>query len=344
MGIQAQVSYLCEAARWAPSADNSQPWRLSWDGEGLAVRYDTARVQNLSFPPESPATLVAMGALLENLHQAAQAAEMDLESGNRDDAYSWLGVPASASLQKGCSDHPLFDRHTNRFPFRTDSLPTSLTDWLLSQNEGGACMTVLSSAQQVRQVARLVGQASEIRFQTQEVHEALGRSLRFSPQEVAAADGLDVATLHLPPGGRALLSFVRDWQRMRALNRLGAYKFFAGIEARSFANTSAVLAVVGSADRAGSLDAGRLLQRAWIELNRRGLAVHPFYVVADQLFRRDDGSLPPALQGRGNTLAEEAATVFDLHDRKLYMLLRVGYPTRTPVRSRRLPLEAISAL
>jgi len=342
MDIQAHLEYLLEAARWAPSADNSQPWRLCWDGKALAVGYDAARVQGATFPPESPATLVAMGAVLENLHQAAEAVSVGLHaSSSTTDNFFRLEVSAASSRPKDILEHPLFGRHTNRLPFQADPLPVSLADWLVGQRQGDARLSVVANAQDVRRVARLVGYASELRFQTREVHQLLGRSLRFTPGEVEAADGLDVATLHLPPGGRMMLRFVRDWPRMRALNHLRAYKFLAGIEARSFANASAVLAVLGAGDRQGGLDAGRLIERVWIEMNRRGLAVHPYYVVADQLFRREDRTLPGHLQSSGDTLAEEAGTVFDLRLHKLYMLLRIGYPTRTPVKSRRLPLDRI---
>ena len=342
MDIQAHVNYLLEAARCAPSADNSQPWRLRWNDKTLAAGYDGARVKNVTFAPENPATLLAMGALLENLQQAAAAAEIRLESVDHSaDQYFQLNVSSDSPLPAGCSNHPLFLRHTNRLPFRADPLPAALSVWLASQCKGAARVAVLGGSSEISRVAGLVGQASAIRFQTREITEWLGRSLRFTPNEVASGDGLDVGTLHLPPGGKGLLRLIADWQRMESFNRWGAYKLLAAIEAKAIANASAILAIVSAGGRRGARDAGQLMERVWIELNRQGLSVQPFYVVADQLFRREEGVLPKGLEHRGDLLADEAERVFGLSDGKLYMLLRVGFPKRTPVKSRRLPLSLI---
>jgi len=138
-----------------------------------------------------------------------------------------------------------------------------------------------------------------------------------------------------------LLRLIADWQRMESFNRWGAYKLLAAIEAKAIANASAILAIVSAGGRRGARDAGQLMERVWIELNRQGLSVQPFYVVADQLFRREDDALPKGLEHRGDLLADEAERVFGLSDGKLYMLLRVGFPKRTPVKSRRLPLSLI---
>ncbi len=342
MHIHASVRYVLEAARWAPSADNSQPWRLTWDGKTLAVGYDAPRAENATFASENPATLVAMGALLENVLQAAAATEIGLERlAHSTDEYFRLRISPGPSSSEGRPDHPLFLRHTNRLPVRADPLPPALSDALTGHCQGAARVVVLAGTQNINSIARLVGDASAIRFRTREINEWLGRSLRFTPREVDSADGLDVATLNLPPGGRGLLRVIADWRRMEKLNRLGAYKLLAAIEAKSVANASAVVAIVGSGDSNCALDAGQLIERVWIDINRQGLAVQPFYVVADQLFRRDEGVLPQGLESRGDALASATEGVFGLAGQKLYMLLRIGYPIRTPIKSRRLPLATI---
>jgi len=342
MQEHASTKYLMEAARWAPSADNSQPWRLQWNGGTLTIGYDSRRARGMTFAADDPATLVSIGALLENLDQAAAAVGIALQRTElAPDAYFSLKPSQLPPPREGPLNHPLFARHTNRLPFRTDALPDALSDEIRGHSQGDARVTVLDGAKTIAGVAGLVRSASKIRFRTREITEWLARSLRFTPRDVESADGLDVATLNLPPGGRALLRTVSNWRRMEKLNRWGAYELLATIEAKSVANASAILAVTGAAGRAGAIDAGRLLERVWIVLNQRGLAVHPYYVVSDQLFRRDRGAMPAGLEREGDALAREATTVFHLSGRQLYMLLRVGYPKRTPVRSRRLPLDTI---
>lgn len=344
MDISAHINYLLEAARCAPSADNAQPWRLSWDGKRLAVGYDAARASNVTFAAENPATLLSVGALLENVLQAAAAAEIGLERVDHPASqYFRLNVSPGSLLLSACTSHPLFSRHTNRLPFRADPLSGALSAWLASQSEGGARVQIFSGTAEMNRVAKLVALASAIRFRTREITEWLGRSLRFAPSEVASGDGLDVETLHLPPGGRGLLRLIADWRRMESFNRWGAYKLLAAIEAKAVVNASAILAITGDAGQRGARDAGQLMERVWIELNRLGLSVQPFYVVADQLIRRNAGVLPTGLEREGDMLAVEADAALALSGRTLYMLLRVGFPKRAPVRSRRLPLNLICA-
>ncbi len=342
MEIPTHVNYLLEAARCAPSADNTQPWRLRWAGGTLAVGYDAARAGNATFAPENPATLLAMGALLENLRQAAAAAEIRLESVDHPvNEYFRLSVSSDSPLPATCADHPLFFRHTSRLPFHADPLPAVLSGWLAEQCEGAARVAVLGRSSEIDRVAKLVGQASAIRFRTREITEWLGRSLRFTPSDVASGDGLDVDTLHLPPGGRALLRLIADWRRMESFNRWGAYRLLAAIEAKAVSNASAIVAVVSAGGHREAFNAGQLMERIWIELNRQGLSVQPFYVVSDQLFRREEGVLPEGMAHLGDLLADGAEDVFGLSGQKLYMLLRVGFPKRAPVKSKRLPLSLI---
>jgi hypothetical protein len=183
---------------------------------------------------------------------------------------------------------------------------------------------------------------SRIRFQTREVHEWLAASLRFTEEEVARGDGLDVRSLDLPPGGAAFLKFIAPWSRMEALNRIGAYKAMAAIEAQPIRRGPAIVAIIGPHDYRSCIDAGRLMTRIWTDLNVKGLAVHPYYVVADQLQRRREGKVPAHCVEQAEELAEQCRRFFELGpDETLHMLMRVGYPTREAPRSRRLPLEQV---
>ena len=104
----------------------------------------------------------------------------------------------------------------------------------------------------------------------------------------------------------------------------------------------AVVAIIGTTDRQGTIDAGRLLGRVWSHLNSRGIAVHPYYVVADQLARLREGTVPAKLVPQAERIRNESARLFGLGpDETLHMLLRIGYPTREAPSSRRLPLEQV---
>src|SRR6476661_5078785 len=60
------LAHLLEAAARAPSAHNTQPWRLRWRKDELQVYVSEQRLLRIA-DPEGLDTLHAIGAVLENL-------------------------------------------------------------------------------------------------------------------------------------------------------------------------------------------------------------------------------------------------------------------------------------
>lgn len=344
------IECLVEAARWAASADNMQPWRFRWDGTTLRVIFSSRVDNDAAFGIESPATLLAFGGVIENLTQMAETIGCQLSDvtvfPNDDDKTCVfrcrIDAPPTLTASK-CRNHPLFERHTNRLPYANLDLPDNVTAEMATLTQGGARCRLIVDQLSVRRWARLIRIGSELRFQNQLAHTALDVSLRMTESEAARGDGLDVATFFLPPGGKAMLSYTRSWSHMAMLNRFGLYKMFAAIEANLVRKGPGLLLVTGKPGRQEALDAGRLMLRAWISLNQHGLAVQPYYAVSDQIFRLQDGTAQDSSRAAIRVL-EQACKAELASNETLYMVLRVGYPTKTAVRSRRLPLEQISSI
>ena len=349
MFTDSNLHLVLQAAHQAPSADNSQPWRLDWHDQTLSVSYDTARVGHKTFPADSPATLLTMGAVLENINQAANAAgwllTWQIPSALDPDQpvyFQALAGQANEKTEASTDMLPLFKRHTNRLPYRSQALPEALLNVLKNLTVASARVVVIDQPSTIRQVARLVRLMSEIRFRTREVHEWLAKSLRFDGPSAAAGDGLDVDTLDLPPGGTAVLRLMSAWRRMEILNWFGAYKILSFIDSRPIRYAPALIAIVSPSGFQDLLAAGQLMERIWITLNAQGVAVQPDYVLADQLHRRQAGVIPPGLEKQADAAFDEARHLFQFgQGETLQMLLRIGYPKKAPVLSKRLPLEAV---
>jgi hypothetical protein len=85
-----------------------------------------------------------------------------------------------------------------------------------------------------------------------------------------------------------------------------------------------------------------LLARVWVDLNARGLAVHPYYLVTDQVVRLRDGRLPSQMVAKIDGVRARLSNIIGLRqDEMLHMLLRVGLPKSGVPRSRRLPLSDV---
>jgi hypothetical protein len=342
--------FLSQAAHQAPSADNSQPWQLSWHNQSITVSYDALRVSQKTFPADNLATLLTMGAVLENISQAASAAELTFTSHMpllvnpiQSVYFQLVFEPITKETTVSLETLPLFKRHTNRFPYQSKVLPETLLTVLKNLTVGSARVQVIEQRPVIKAVGKLVRLASEMRFQTQEVHEWLAKSLRFKVKNTDVyGEGLDVASIDLPIVGRLFLRWISSWRRMKWLNKLGAYKAMALLDAQPVKKTPALVAIIGSGQFADRLAAGQLMNKVWITLNEQGIAVQPYYVLADQLQRRQANQIPMSLVSQADELYVQTKQLFQLGDgEEIVMLFRIGYPTRTPVKSKRLPLDKV---
>jgi len=349
--MKACIDRLIAAACRAPSADNCQPWRLVRLPDGLRVEFDDERSAG-GFGPRDPATLLAMGMLIENVTAAAHEAGIPLRTeisagGDADSAQPpWYLHAVIERCPAGVAElpraDPLWRRHTNRFGYRKTALPPALFAELAALGDAAAHVQVLSGLGVIHEVAALVERGSRLRFRVRSVHEWLIESLRLTPDEAARGDGLDVETLDLPLGGGLLLRLISDWSRLQWLNRLGLYRMLAAVDSRPVASAPALLAITGPADALSGLTAGRVLARAWHRLEAAGVAAQPYYVISDMLERLHRGGIPDPLVDEAVALATDNADVFGLaEDERLLMLLRIGIAQRTAPRSRRLPLKAV---
>lgn len=337
-----------DLARSAPSADNTQPWRFEWDGSSFLIRSGRTPTEDaVPFGPNGHATRLAIGALWENVATlASRAGWADPQAGlptTTGDSSLTVTVGAPPRALDGIAADVL-QRHTNRFPYARASIPTAIVDQLVEARERSARLVWIDDRAIRKPLSDAFRDCAEARFRTQALHEWLFGSLRFTPSEVARDDGLDVATLHLPPGGAQFMRFISPWNRAKQLNRLGLYKMMASTEVRTLENAAALVAVVANSNPAATIDAGRLMQRTWIRLNANGVAVHPQYVITDQLTRLRESRVPPECVEAVGRVAQSIPQLMGLGpDESLHMLLRVGIPRRRAPRSRRHTLGSLLA-
>jgi hypothetical protein len=338
------IEQLAACAALAPSADNSQPWQMRWSADGFELRHVARHPDTNVFGADSHATLLAIGGLAENLDIALAANGVTGQwtwapAGTQP--YARLALPAVLPAGFVAAPGPAL-RHTNRLPFRATALEPSLTAKVAAATEGAQRIVMLQDSAARKALVRLVRLSSEARFCNRDLHRWLFGSLRETPAEVAGGDGLDVATLGLPPGGKAMLGLMSSWKRMEKLNRFGAYKFLAMTEVGLIAAAPALLCVVGSGQQRDGIEAGRLLTRVWTTLNQQGAAVQPYYVVTDQVNRLHGGGLAAGFEDKIGAVERELHQLLGLaQGEMLHMILRVGYPKATPARSRRLPLPDV---
>ena len=129
------VKKIAELAHLAPSADNSQAWKLVWNGEKLSIGYDFARATGKTFPADSPATLLSIGAVLENIIAVASDWNLDpkvefcTELPASDGIYARIRFNGYDSNNTLIGEpHPVSRRHCNRLPYRKQPIPDVIVE------------------------------------------------------------------------------------------------------------------------------------------------------------------------------------------------------------------------
>lgn len=235
----------------------------------------------------------------------------------------------------------LAERHTNRFSFAKQSIrwPNLPGQW----PDGGRVLPI-DNPSTIAAIGAAVETCSAARFNCRELHEWLFSSLRWSDTEAASGDGLDIATLNLPPGGRKFMRFMAPWQRMAVLNRFGLYKIMAATDARPVYAAPGIVVIVGGREQRHIWEAGRIMQATWLELNAAGLAAHPYYVVTDIANRYATGRLDADWRAPVDKHLHALHETLGLPEgQQIHMLMRVGIATRPTKPSARLPLERLLA-
>ncbi len=335
---------LAEAGQSAPSADNTQPWIFYVQNNELQLFVDLEKIKNSCFDVEHPAILLAIGAVIENIIQAAEFHQIDLDfntfppqDSGKCATFKIKGKNIKDSDQ---TDQPaLFNRCTNRLPFNKKTIPRVVLDDLLSLSTNNARLVAYQTKQEIAQWTKWVCIASEVRFQTPDVHEWFGQSLKFTPEEVASCEGLDVQALELPAIGNFLLKATQTWKQMQSWNKFYAYKALAKLESLNVSAAPALLGIVAPLGAANTIEAGRLMEQMWIKASELGLSIQPYFVISDQLYRMNQGKIPSNLEKNIACLQDEINLTLKLNNEFVYILFRIGYCDKSPKKSLRRPVQ-----
>ncbi len=348
---------ILDLARWAPSGDNTQPWRFEVRGDAHVVvhAFDTRR--HCVYDLEGHASQLSVGALLETLRIAANAHQREAKVTRREEARSEAPVfdvrLAPVSRPPADALHlAIRDRSVARKPLSMRSLSGHEKETLESAVGDGYRLVWFESGPARLRLAWLAVKSAQIRLTIPEaylVHRAVIEwGARYSEDRVPdQALGADALTL------RFMRWAMASWERVQLLNR-----YFGGTIAPRLQLDllpglccAAHFALVARKAPDGIDDflaAGAAVQRFWLTAATLGLQLQPQYtplVFAEYVRRQVEFTSVESAKRRARwverrlslLLGEEAApqTVF---------LGRLGHGRPHPARSLRLPLEQLIVL
>lgn len=353
--IQAQdpIRRLVELARWAPSGDNTQPWRfeIAAPDHLVVLGHDTR--EHCVYDLDGHPSQMALGALIETLHIAASAQALALQVTRRPNLpetqptfdvrlRSQPGLEADALL-------PAIPRRSVcRWPMSTRPLRADEIRSLEQAVPPGYTLRWYARLGDRWRMARLMFANAKLRLTMREAFE-VHRSIidwgqRFSADRVPdQALGVDAGTLRLMRWALA------DWKRVTFMNRWMAGTLAPRLQMDLAPSLLCAAHVAIVADRPPTtmddyVAAGRAMQRLWLAATTLGLQHQPEmtplifsrYVREGRVF-----SHSAATQDLGQRLADRTRGIFGDELPRIAWLGRIGEGPSAPSRSLRLTPDAL---
>lgn len=277
------IKKILELAVWAPSGDNSQPWKFNVKGNKLQI-FNLPGKDLPFYNFEQKGSLVAHGALIENISIIAPhygyAAETVLmsDSSNPDLTAEIIfkeAQPADSSLLASIPK-----RCTNRKAYKNLVLTQEQKDKIGSATGSfpEAKMIFAESADAKRKIGAASAENELVVLETHELHESFFNHVVWSEaEEIEKKSGLYYKTMELAKPKELIFRLARKWSTMQRLNKwFKISKLIAKDNARLYASGGASVAVVMEKNRTiDFLKTGRIIQRAWLSATQAGLALHP---------------------------------------------------------------------
>lgn len=217
------LTHILDLARWAPSGDNTQPWRFEIVNSHLIRVHGTDTRDHILYDYDGHPSHIAHGALLETIRIAASgfglAANWEISS-EGDDRSPVYEVRFAENPTIG--QDPLFgcieSRTVQRRPMKTTPLTKTQRQALIDAAGDGFGVQLFESLGERMAVARLLWDSARIRLTCPEAYpvhrEVIEWRARFSKDRIPEeAVGVDPAT------ARLMEWVMHSWARVTFFNR-----------------------------------------------------------------------------------------------------------------------------
>jgi hypothetical protein len=325
------LRHVLNAAILAASPSNSQPWRFEVEDGALHVIHPHRA--SLVNDIDQHATLISFGGALENIAIAARGLGYTVDIRYfPETANPYFVADVRFEKYDALPADPLFDairrRRTTRSAFARRPLDTASTDAIRSvvAADDRLRLHIIDAPFAKRELSDLLIQAEKTLWRNREVRRA-------ELNRMVSGD--------LPPelvvGSRWRQWLVRLQLNRRWRHKVNPYRAVRNVTRRKILVRTSHLGVIslGECGPHAYLDSGRVIQRMWLELTTRHVAVEPLCDIIG-LMMAYNLKVSSFLTGRrgqeARDLTEDFNRLFELpFGRTALYLFRVGWPaSETP--------------
>ncbi len=349
------IERILDAAHWAPSGDNAQPWTFAVHDDGnfdVCVRVESGNVYEYR---HGEPTLISAGTLLENIAVAASSYGKRAGWQYQGLADGTHRIKVELQDDPSAGENPLLGeiarRSVDRRPYQLRGLGARDKQALSQALDPEFSLAWHETLAARRRIAALTRLATDIRLRIPETFDIHNKIVdwkqAYSPDAIPSrALGVDAMTLKMMRWTLAKRA------RTQIANRLGS-PFFAGLQmdflpgifSAAYFAFRLLQRLPGQEGVCQMLRAGQAVQRFWLTASKLGLVMQPclatlafsHYGLADEPF-----TVSAAERCKAAELARRASQALpDLQS--TIFLGRIGFPQKAKLESRslRVPLAQL---
>lgn len=259
------------------------------------------------------ASYIAHGAVIENITIAAQhlgyQAQIELfpDSINSDHVARVDLLPATAEC------NPLYEaianRCTNRFSYERAGIHEEELNKLIEavKKDGNISTYFVYKPEDIKKLAKVIMINDRLVFERQDIHRFLFDKIRWNKEQIESTkDGMPVDTLGLSLLEKLIFPLMRNWWFVNAANYMGLSRVI-GLKCWNNCRNASLLGqiTVKKADKYSFVQAGRAIQRVWLEATCQGLAFQPIIGLPLLIYRLKQNALQ-AFSGKHRQMVERA--------------------------------------
>ena len=278
------LAAILELARWAPSGDNTQPWRFEILGDDHVVVHGFDTREHCVYDLDGSSSQIAIGALIETVAIAASRHGLAVDATRRPDSPDTAPIfdlrfeRVASIVVDPLVDH-IETRSVQRRALSTRPLTSSDRSAMEAAVDAGHRIVWLEGKAKRRRMAGLLFESARLRLTMPEAYlvhrDAIEWAARFSNDRVPeAAVGLDAMT------ARLMRWVMKSWPRVAFFNRYlaGTWAPRLQLDVLPALRCAAHFVLVSEVQPHGIdafVAAGRATQRLWLRAAALGLQLQP---------------------------------------------------------------------
>lgn len=345
---------LVEQARWAPSGDNTQPWRFQLQPPNHIVLHGHDTRHDCVYDLAGEASQLSIGALLCTLDLAASGVGMQMVFQRRTDAPPERPIFDLQFLAANREPDPLIDSIQRRAVQRRRMSTQPLTAAQVQRLERAAgpdhSLCWFQTAGERWAIARLLFASADLRLRLPEGYAVHRRIIAWN--SISSQDRIPDMALGASWPTRNLMRFgLQSWERVDFFNRYLAGTLIPRLELDFLPSLACAGHMVMLAKRAPQgiddfVAAGHAVQRVWLTATADGLWQQPEMtpLIFARYARTGQGfTAMPDGMARAQALVERLDGLLGADASHAVWMGRLGAGPAPTARSTRLPLSTLIA-